>query len=46
MAELLHEEEVTMRTLRQRELLRRLDIAGIRLGEAADALTSGALKRG
>jgi predicted phosphate transport protein (TIGR00153 family) len=46
MAELLHEEEVTMRTLRQRELLRRLDIAGLRLGEAADALTSGALKRG
>jgi hypothetical protein len=46
MADLLHEEEVTMRTLRQRELLRRLDVAGLRLGEAADALTSGALKRG
>jgi uncharacterized protein Yka (UPF0111/DUF47 family) len=46
MSELLHEDEVTMRTLRQRELLRRLDIAGLRLGEAADALTSGALKRG
>jgi hypothetical protein len=46
MADLLHEEQVTMRTLRQRELLRRLDIAGLRLGEAADALTSGALKRG
>jgi hypothetical protein len=46
MSELLHEQEVTMDTLRQRELLRRLDIAGLRLGEAADALTSGALKRG
>ena len=46
MADLLHEEQVTMRTLRQRELLRRLDVAGLRLGEAADALTSGALKRG
>jgi hypothetical protein len=46
MAGLLHEDEVTMHTLRQRELLRRLDVAGLRLGEAADALTSGALKRG
>jgi uncharacterized protein Yka (UPF0111/DUF47 family) len=45
MSELLHEDEVTMRTLRQRELLRRLDVAGIRLGQAASALTSGALKR-
>lgn len=46
MGDLLHEEEVTMHTLRQRELLRRLDVTGLRLGEAADALTSGALKRG
>ena len=45
MSELLHEDEVTMRTLRQRELLRRLDVAGLRLGQAASALTSGALKR-
>jgi hypothetical protein len=45
MGDLLHEDEVTMDTLRQRELLRRLDVAGLRLGEAADALTSGALKR-
>lgn len=46
MSDLLHEEQVTMTTLRQRELLRRLDVAGLRLGEAADALASGALKRG
>ena len=46
MGDLLHEEHVTMDTLRQRELLRRLDVTGLRLGEAADALTSGVLKRG
>jgi hypothetical protein len=45
MVDLLHEDEVTMQTLRHRELLRRLDVTGLRLGEAADALTSGALKR-
>jgi hypothetical protein len=45
MADLLHGDEVTMQTLRHRELLRRLDVTGLRLGEAADALTSGALKR-
>lgn len=32
-------------TLKQRELLRRLDVVGLRLGEAADALADGALKR-
>lgn len=31
--------------LKQRELFRRLDVAGIRLGEAADALADGAMKR-
>lgn len=46
MADLLHQDDVTMQTLRHRELLRRLDVTGLRLGEAADALTSGALKRG
>lgn len=46
MCDLLHEDDVTMQTLRHRELLRRLDVAGLRLGEAADALTSGVLKRG
>ncbi|WP_249020029.1 DUF47 domain-containing protein [Conexibacter sp. S30A1] len=32
-------------TLKHRELLRRLDVVGLRLGEAADALADGALKR-
>lgn len=39
-------EDLTIHTVRQRELLRRLDVTGLRLGEAADALTFGALKRG
>jgi uncharacterized protein Yka (UPF0111/DUF47 family) len=38
--------ELTMATIGDRELLRRLDVTGLRLGEAADALASGALKRG
>lgn len=46
MSALLDDGDVTMRTLRDRELLRRLDVAGLRLGAAADALISGALKRG
>ena len=45
MADLLRG-ELTMDTLRRREQLRRHDVTGLRLGEAADALTSGALKRG
>jgi len=32
-------------TLKQRELLRRLDVVALRLSEAADALADGALKR-
>jgi uncharacterized protein len=32
--------------LKRRELLRRLDVVGLRLGEAADALADGATKRG
>jgi uncharacterized protein Yka (UPF0111/DUF47 family) len=32
-------------TLKHRELLRRLDVVSLRLGEAADALADGALKR-
>jgi uncharacterized protein len=44
MARLLSE-ELSMSVIRDRELLRRLDVAGLRLGEAADALASGALKR-
>jgi uncharacterized protein Yka (UPF0111/DUF47 family) len=46
MSTLLDGDEVTMATLRDRELLRRLDVAGLRLASAADALISGALKRG
>lgn len=46
MGTLLRGDEVTMQTLRDRELLRRLDVAGLRLATAADALISGALKRG
>jgi uncharacterized protein len=36
---------VTGMTLRRRELLRRVDVVGLRLGEAADALADGAVKR-
>jgi len=36
---------VDTRLLRRRELLRRLDITGLRLAEAADALADGAVKR-
>lgn len=43
---MLLNEDLTIQTVRQRELLRRLDVTGLRLGEAADALTFGALKRG
>lgn len=44
-AELFAGDEVTMHVLRCRELLRRLDVVGLRLGEAADALADGAMKR-
>ena len=37
--------EVTTGMLRERELLRRLDVVGLRLGEAADALSDAAVKR-
>jgi uncharacterized protein Yka (UPF0111/DUF47 family) len=42
----LLEGELTADMLRRRELLRRLDVVGLRLGEAADALADGAMKRG
>ncbi len=45
-AEVLDEPEVTPQMLKRRELLRRLDVVGLRLGEAADALADGAIKRG
>lgn len=38
--------EVTTDMLRGRELLRRLDVVGLRLGEAVDALADAAIKRG
>ncbi len=41
----LFEEELSVWMLKRRELLRRLDVVGLRLGEAADALSDGALKR-
>lgn len=42
----LFDDEPTGTTLKQRELLRRLDVVSLRLGEAADALADGHLKRG
>lgn len=38
-------QDITARLLRRRELLRRVDVVGLRLGEAADALSDGAVKR-
>lgn len=46
LADLLSAEEVTPELLKHRELLRRLDVVGLRLNEAADALADGAVKRG
>ncbi len=42
----LFAQPISAETLKQRELLRRLDIVGLRLCEAADALADGWLKRG
>lgn len=38
-------QEVTTEVMRRRELLRRVDVTGLRLAEAADALSDGAVKR-
>ncbi len=38
-------DEISAETFKRRELVRRLDIAGMRLSEAADALADGAMKR-
>jgi hypothetical protein len=43
---LLFAGDLSRDTLKVRELLRRLDVAGLRLGEAADALSDAAVKRG
>ncbi|MEX0836442.1 MAG: DUF47 family protein [Nitriliruptor sp.] len=46
LAELLTDgQQVTPELLRRRELLRRVDVTGLRLAEAADALADGAIKR-
>jgi len=37
--------ELTMEVLKFRELLRRLDVVGLRLNEAADVLSDAAVKR-
>lgn len=42
----LYEGELQMVTLKRRDLLRRLDIVGLQLGEAVAALSDGAMKRG
>ncbi len=42
----LYEGELEMATLKRRDLLRRLDIVGLQLGEAVGALSDGAMKRG
>lgn len=42
----LFDDEFDGTTLKRRELLRRLDVVGLRIGEAADALADGGLKRG
>ena len=43
---MLYQQGLTTELLRERELLRRLDVVGLRLGEAADALSDAAVKRG
>lgn len=42
----LYSEPLEIVTLKRRDLLRRLDVVGLRLGEAVAALADGALKRG
>jgi uncharacterized protein Yka (UPF0111/DUF47 family) len=39
------DEPLSSETLKRRELLRRLDVVGLRIREAADALADGAVKR-
>ncbi|MBT2497739.1 DUF47 family protein [Agromyces sp. ISL-38] len=41
----IFDSELTMDTLKTRELLRRLDVIGLRLAEGADALLDGLIKR-
>lgn len=46
LAELFKGDEVTVEMLRSRELLRRLDVIGLRLQESTAALSDGLMKRG
>jgi uncharacterized protein Yka (UPF0111/DUF47 family) len=46
LADLFQRAEVTVDMLRSRELLRRLDVVGLRLQEATAALSDGLMKRG
>lgn len=41
----IFEDDLTMDTLKSRELMRRIDIIGLRLSEASDALLDGLVKR-
>ncbi|HWB71062.1 MAG TPA: DUF47 family protein [Egibacteraceae bacterium] len=41
----LFDSELDVEMLKRRELLRRLDVVGLRMGDAADALADGAMKR-
>lgn len=45
LADLFTRTTVDVEMLKQRELLRRIDVVALRLGEAADALSDGLLKR-
>ncbi|MEV0998557.1 DUF47 family protein [Nonomuraea sp. NPDC050202] len=38
-------EEITANAMKERELVRRLEIVGVAIGEAADAIADGAMKR-
>ena len=38
--------EMSMDTLKTRDLLRRVDVIGLRLGESSDAILDGLVKRG
>jgi uncharacterized protein Yka (UPF0111/DUF47 family) len=46
LGDLFGRDEVSVEMLRQRELLRRLDVIGLRLQEATAALSDGLMKRG
>jgi hypothetical protein len=45
LVDLFAADDVTMELIKRRELLRRLDVVGLRLIEAVDALSDGLLKR-